>query len=578
MSSIRYMVRSFGIYIFLILLLLISSASIIQSANINDEIKTANEYYKNGNYYLSLQQYQKIMSETSDVDTISYLHLRISLCYFKLGDFSKSADESDRVITESKTSKHLEDALYLSAKAYFKVNNYPTSAVRLLMLISIGPGSKYYNKAREGYKNLVETALSYEQIEWTVNAIKIEHNIGDYLFQLSKDEVSKKNYDKAYIVLYLLEDKYSYMDIINDVKALLDKVRKLRKPEKSKIGVLVDLSGEYASYGNEVLNGVKMAIEDFGNTSGSFELFVEDSKGTLEDALLGFRKLTDIDKTACVIGPLFTNTLVGLSKQADMMQVPLISPAAGSGDMTDAGDFVFRCGVSNRLQAKVIADYAVKSLNLKRIAILYPNSSYGIELDQYFKEYAQKLGAKIVIEQQYEPISPGGDMTKNFIAEIKKVKSSRPDAIFIPGHYEEIVLIAPQIGFANIPAVLLGANGWAEDRVARIGAKYVEGSYFTSPFFEDSTNPLVQNFIKEYDKRYSQMPTYISAQAYDATMIVLKALSKGDVGLDLVNKLKSVNYSGVTGDIKLRGDGNDCDKTVYILTIREGTILPAQGQ
>ena len=571
-------IRSYSFFILLIFILLISNMTITQSADISEEIKTANNYYKSGNYYLALQEYQKILPQNLSIDVISYLNLRIGMCYFKLGDFSKSVDEFDRVIAETKTSRYLEDALYLSAKAYFKVGNYPTSAIRLLMLISIGPDGKYYNKASDGYKNLVDTALNYEQIEWTVNAIKTEHNVGSYLLELSKDEVSKKNYDKAYIILYLLEDKYSYMDIINDVKALLDKVRKLRKPEKNKIGCLVDLTGEYENYGNEVLNGVKMAIDDFGGGSGGVELFVEDSKGTFEDALSGFRKLTDIDKTSCIIGPLFTKELLGLSKEADMMQVPLISPAAGSGDMTDAGEFVFRCGVSNRLQAKVLATYAVKSLNLKRIAILYPSSSYGIELDKYFKEYAQNLGAKIVIEQPYEPISPGGEMTKDYIAEVKKVKSSKPDAIFIPGHYEEVVLIAPQIGFANIPAVLLGANGWAEDRVARVGAKYVEGSYFTSPFFEGADDPLVQNFIKEYNKRFGKLPTYISAQAYDATMMILKLLSKGRVGLDLVNELKSIDYTGVTGRIRLRSDNNDCDKTVYILTIREGTILPAQGQ
>ncbi|MGQ9705409.1 MAG: ABC transporter substrate-binding protein [bacterium] len=546
------------------------------SESISKLIKTANDYYKNGNYYLALQEYQKILSDNLNVEVASYIHLRMGLCYYKLGDFSKSADEFDKVITEIRARKYLEDALFLSAKAYFNLDNYSTSAVRLLKLISIGPNGKYYNKAKEGYRNLVETALNYEQIEWTVSVIKTEYNIGKYLFELSKEEVSKKNYDKAYIILYLLEDKYSYLEIIEDVRSLLDKVRKLRKPEKNKIGCLINMSGEYASYGNEVLNGVKMALDNFGG--GEFELFVEDSKGTFEDALSGYRKLTDINKTACVIGPLFTSELIGLSKYADLMQVPLISPAAGSGDMKDAGEFVFRCAVSNRLQAKVLATYAVKSLNLQRIAILYPNSSYGIELDKYFKEYAQKLGAKIVIEQPYEPIEAGGEMTKSYITEVKKVKSSRPDAIFIPGHYEELMLIVPQIGFANIPAILLGANGWAEERVARVGAKCVEGSYFTSPFFEGDDDPLVQNFIKEYYRIYKQMPTYLSAQSYDATMIALKLLSKGDVGLDFVNALKNFDYNGVTGRISLRGDGNDCDKTVYILTIREGTILPAQGQ
>ena len=556
-------------------LLVFSAVCIGQNGDIASSIEIADDYYRDGSYYLALQEYNKILSKEPGEKIAPYIHLRMGMCFYKLGDFSRAADEFDRILIDYAGSMYLGEASFLSARAYFKLKNYPTSAARLLRVISLGKGEKYYKRAGDDYKKLIDTALTYEQIKWSIDAVKPNRYVGEYLLKLVKEKIDEREYAKASVLLYSLEDRYSYLDIIDEVLSLLKKVREYIKPEANKIGCLVPLSGPYECYGRDVLNGVMLALDGF-HGSVDFELFVEDSRGTLEGAFTGFHRLTDVNRASCIIGPLFTNFLVKLSREAERAQVPLISPAAGSGDFKESGEFTFRCGITNKLQAEKIAKYAVENLQLKRIAILYPDNSYGRELDMYFKKYAEMLGARIVIEQSYEPINPGEEMTKSYVQEVKNVKYARPDAIFIPGHYEELVLITAQIGFSNIPAVLLGANGWAEERVARVGAKYVEGSYFTSAFFEEDSNPLVQSFIKEYYMKYKEKPSYISAQAFDTAKIVLSALSKGKTGKDLVAELSNNTYHGVTGRIKLRGKEGDCDKSITILTIREGEIIPAQ--
>ena len=133
------------------------------------------------------------------------------------------------------------------------------------------------------------------------------------------------------------------------------------------------------------------------------------------------------------------------------------------------------------------------------------------------------------------------------------------DAIFIPGVYDKVGLIIPQLAFYNIENIaILGANGWNSPELIKMGGKFLKSIYFVDGFYSGSHQVKVKKFVQQFQNNYGELPSNLSAQAYDAAGIIFQAIiSGGDNRLKLKNNLLKVkNYLGVTGktDIMESGD------------------------
>ena len=545
-----------------------------------ETFKRAEKLYSGKNYSLAIKDYEQVIASGVEGEIIPLSYVRIGMCNYHLGEFALSADGFDRVLIEYSFSKYADDAAFFSAKAYFALGDYPTSAARLLRVIYTGSDSRYYDRAVDGLTNLTETALTAEELSWVLDTVEPREAVGKVLLSLAEKEADKERYNLAMIILYDLSERYSAYSFISNVESLIEQLRKTFAPLANRLGVLVPLSGDYEVYGRQVANAVTLAVEEYNaqKIGPEVELYIMDSGSDAENTKTSYQTLVDIDRTIAVIGPMFTDEAVVLGELTKTSKVPMLSPTAGSATFLTGGEYLFRCAMTNRLQSQVLAKYAFDRLHLRRYAIMYPATDYGSELRDEFKNAIEKLGGKIVAEIEY-PLAvydTKEHKIPDYTGQVKKVKYAHPDAIFIPGGYDEIILLAPQIAYSHISATILGANGWDEPRVARMGAKYVEGVYFTSAFFRDTQNPQAQQFVADYNKKYGDDPDYIGAQAYDSAKILLAILTKGVTsGEEMKNMLAKVsNFEGITGRITLRGgEDNDCVKDVTILTIKEGTIL-----
>src|SRR4030095_7995120 len=106
---------------------------------------------------------------------------------------------------------------------------------------------------------------------------------------------------------------------------------------------------------------------------------------------------------------------------------------------TQVGDYIFRVCFIDPFQGSVMARFAANSLKLKQVAILRDiKNDYSVGLADVFTENFQKLGGTIVADESYSE----GD--NDFNAQLTTIKSKNPQAIFIPGYYTEVGLIARQ--------------------------------------------------------------------------------------------------------------------------------------
>lgn len=298
----------------------------------------------------------------------------------------------------------------------------------------------------------------------------------------------------------------------------------------------------------------------------------------------------------CVVGPLLSQVALDLAPVADELQVPLVSPYAPDGDFPALSMYTFRNSMTDNQQARFLAEYAINAQDLHHFAVLYPDEPYGVAFKDRFVEHVVQLGGDVAIAVPYPPdandFSPqikslGGidDTTlRDLRAGLEQLTNNasdsrlRPplfDAIFIPGYYDKVGLIAPALAFYNITDVqLLGTDGWNRPEIVEIGEHFVEGAVFVDGFFSASSAPLIQEFVERYRQRYHETPDLFAAQAYDTIWMVAQTLLDGaETRFQVRDKLLRVqNLAGVSGMITMHATG-EAEKGLYLLTIRNGQII-----
>jgi len=380
-----------------------------------------------------------------------------------------------------------------------------------------------------------------------------------------------------------------------EARQRVGQIRDKIKSNRYLIGVALPLSGRLAPFGNNALNGVQLALQQFKEAlpGASVGLVVRDLD---EDGSRSHEKLAEwIDdfRPIAMIGPLLSKEVDRIAPMIEKADLPLITPGATAAHLNSLGKAVFRNAITPRFQCHAIAEYAVTQMNLKRFAILYPKEASGAEWVKCFSEEVSRFGGEIVHAEPYSvtdtDFSPSirrlkeADLKKNGAVEIvqegrkKKEVAYSPgfDAVFLPGDADKAGLMIPQLVFHNIQGIpLLGTSGWNTPEFLKLVGSYAEGATFIDGFFAGSPDPIVRKFVSQYRAKFQQEPDLFAAQAFDAARLVLAALEGGaltsrDVKAALA---KTKDFQGVSGLISEIRDGEALKKPILI-QVQKGKLV-----
>ncbi|MCB0365232.1 MAG: ABC transporter substrate-binding protein [Bdellovibrionales bacterium] len=334
------------------------------------------------------------------------------------------------------------------------------------------------------------------------------------------------------------------------------------------IGAFLSLSGTDASFSGSTKKGLELAIEQINSKGGvkgrRLKLIIKDDQGKPETAAQLVEALADQDNVVAIIGQAASQLSLAAAPIAQKKQVPMISPSSTNPRVTEAGDYVFRVCFIDPFQGYVMAKFARSHLKVDKVAILRDRKSeYSMGLAEYFSKTFLNLGGEVVAEEEFV----SGDL--DFRDQISHIRSQSPSAIFIPGYYTEVALIARQIRQMGLKAHLLGGDGWDSGKLFELARESVNGSYFSSHFTSESKEPQVKDFVELYRSKYKERPDGFAAMAFDATHILAEALRKAKVlsREEIRNKIaETKGFPGVTGAISLNSERN-AEKPAVIFKI-----------
>ena len=331
-----------------------------------------------------------------------------------------------------------------------------------------------------------------------------------------------------------------------------------------KLGVAGPITGPNAAFGAQLKNGVEQAVEDINAAGGILGQKITVSIGDdVSDPKQGVSVANKFvgDGVKFVVGHFNSGVTIPASEVYQENGMIVVTPSATNPKLTERKMWnVFRtCGRDDQ-QGAVAADYIVKNLKGKKVAVVHDKTTYGQGLAD---ETKKAMNAKNVKEVLYEGINTG---EKDFSALVSKIKASGAEIVYWGGLHTEGGLIVRQMRDQGVNAVLMSGDGITSDEFASIGGPGVAGTLMTFPP-DPRDRPEAKAVVAKFEAKKFNPEAY-TLYSY-AAVEILKQAAEQAKSLD-PKKVAEVMHSGkafktVIGDIAYdkKGDITRPDYTMY---------------
>jgi branched-chain amino acid transport system substrate-binding protein len=324
--------------------------------------------------------------------------------------------------------------------------------------------------------------------------------------------------------------------------------------EKTKLGVIVTLSGPAAALGQQVRDAFALAVKELGGKMGSrdVEVVVVDDELKPDAAVTKVKGLLERDKVDFVVGPIFSNILQAIHRPVTESKTFLISPNAGPSTYAgkDCSPFFYVTSYQNDQVHEILGKVA-QDRGYKRVYVMVPNYQAGKDSAAGFKlDYKGEI-----VEESYMPLN-----ALDFQPELSKIASLKPDALFtfMPGGLGvNLVKQYRQAGLADTIPVLSAFT--VDESTLPAQQDAAVGMFGGANWAPNLDNPQNKKFVAAYEAAYNSVPGTYAFQAYDAAMLIDSAVKA--VKGDLANKdavaaaLKKADFTSLRGSFKFNTNG-----------------------
>ena len=261
------------------------------------------------------------------------------------------------------------------------------------------------------------------------------------------------------------------------------------------IAVAGPMTGQYATFGEQMKNGAEMAVADINAAGGvlgqKLKLFVEDDACDPKQAVAVANKAAS-EGVVFMAGHFCSGSSIPASKVYEEENILQISPASTNPKLTEeGGPNVFRtCGRDDQ-QGIVAGNYLADHFGDKKIAILHDKTAYGKGLADETKKQLNERGIQ---EAMYEAYTAG---EKDYTALVSKMKSEGVDVIYVGGYHTEAGLMIRQAFDQGYKPQLVSGDALVTDEYWKITGDTGEGTLMTfSP--DPRKNPVAAPVVKRF--------------------------------------------------------------------------------
>ena len=317
------------------------------------------------------------------------------------------------------------------------------------------------------------------------------------------------------------------------------------------------LSGDFASYGLEMREGVDLAIEEINADGGvlgrDLTTEVVDDEGKPANGPVIAQQFCDDSDIPAVLGFSFSSVALSGLPIYTQCGLPVVASAVTSPELSGASDIFFRTVFTDAYQGAEAAKFISENRGVKKVAVLYQQDDYGKGVADAFSAAIEDEGGTVTSSQAYQL------GTVNFGSIVDKALQGDPDAVFIGGFYTEAGKIVTQVRDSGSDLPIFASDGAASPLFLDLAGENAEGVEVYAAFSASDPRAESSGFVSAFEAKYDKEPSSWAALAYDATYVVADAMEEaGSTDRAAVADAirQTSDFDGVSGTIGFDEDGN----------------------
>jgi len=337
-----------------------------------------------------------------------------------------------------------------------------------------------------------------------------------------------------------------------------------------KIGLILPMTGPFASTGRQIDGAVKLWMQQNGATVAGkkIELIVKDDAGTADTTRRVAQELVVNDKVQILAGFGLTPLALATAPIATQAKVPMIVMAAATSSIVDQSPMIVRSGFTLPQITAPLADWAAKN-NIKKVVTLVSDYGPGIDAETAFKTRFTAAGGQVSESLRVPLRNP------DFAPFLQKVKDDQPNAVFVfvPSGVGAIFMKQfVERGFDKSGIRLIGTGDVTDDDILNDIGDVALGVITSMHYSAAHPSPAMKAYVDGFKKLNGIRPNFHSVGGYDGMRIIYRALeaTKGNTdGEALVNAMKGLQFESPRGPVTIDPASRDPIQNVYLRKVEK---------
>ena len=338
-----------------------------------------------------------------------------------------------------------------------------------------------------------------------------------------------------------------------------------------KIGLILPMTGPFASTGRQVEAGVRAYMALHGDTVAGkkIELVLRDDAGTADQTRRIAQELVVNEGVSMLTGFGLTPLAMAVAPVLNQAKVPAIITSATTSAIMKQSDYFVRTSMGGPQSALPVATWAVEN-GLKRVVTLVTDYGPGHDIEKGFTDQFKKEGGEIVEAVRVPLQNP------DFAPFLQRVRDAKPDAVFVfvPSGVGSLFMKQFTDRGLKEAGIKLIATGDVTDDDLLNGIGDPAVGVVTGHFYSaNHDSPENKAFVEQVRKANNNMrPNFMSVGGYDAMHLAYAALEKtgGDTdGTKLIEAMKGMEWMSPRGPIAIDPATRDIVQDIYIREVKQ---------
>jgi len=341
-----------------------------------------------------------------------------------------------------------------------------------------------------------------------------------------------------------------------------------------KIGLLVPMSGPFASHGKQITHGIDLYLAQHGGTIAGRKVKIilkDDSPGTAGDATKRrAQELVVQDDVDILAGFSLTPEAFAVAPLATEAKKPMVVMNAATSAITTKSDYIVRTSMTLPQVTAPIATWAAKN-NIKKVFTLVADYGPGHDAEAQFKKTFTAAGGEIVGDVRVPVGNP------DFAPYLQRVKDTKPDAVFlfVPNGEMGISFMKgfEERGLREAGIKLIATGDLLDEDVLDAIGDPALGVINSFHYAEAHKSPENEAFTKAYHKAYPKdRPNFMAVGAYDGMHLIDEALKKTGGSADaekFIAAVRGMKWMSPRGPVMIDPATRDIVQTVYIRKVEK---------